>query len=129
MIIGDNWRISRVLFWLRGTRIMAPVRSPAYHQRSYVEKRGATVENLLDVHCGDTARRFPASSPRAAKARGYGGVEDPPIPLDVALACAALTVVTFLAVSRRESRLARLIRFPESLCLASRGGWPTPPGV
>ncbi len=26
--------------------IMAPVRSPAYHQRSYVEKRGATVENL-----------------------------------------------------------------------------------
>ena len=48
MIKGDNWRISRVLFWLRGTMIMAPVRSPAYHQRSYVEKRGATVENLLE---------------------------------------------------------------------------------
>ena len=25
---------------------MAPVRSPAHHQRSYVENRGATVENL-----------------------------------------------------------------------------------
>ncbi|MBV8318053.1 MAG: hypothetical protein JOZ53_24175 [Planctomycetaceae bacterium] len=55
-------------------------------------------------------RRFPAARPRAAEARGYGGVEDPPRPLDAALACAALTVVTSLAVPRRERRLTRLFR-------------------
>ena len=44
---------------------------------------------------------------------GYGGVEDPPMPLYATLACAALTVITFLAVPRRESRLARLRRAQE----------------
>ena len=35
------------------------------------------------------------------------------MPLYVALVCAALTVITFLAVPRRESRLARLRRAQE----------------
>ena len=66
------------------------------------------------VHCGDIACRFPASSPRAAEARGYGGVhpldaENPPKMFAMLAACAALTLVIMsLAVPREvEARRRR----------------------
>ena len=56
---------------------------------------------------------IPRIGPPRGRGPGYGGVEDPPMPLYATLACAALTVITFLAVPRRESRLARLRRAQE----------------
>jgi hypothetical protein len=44
MIIGQTSGFSRTIWQWRGTRITAPLRSSAHHQRSYVENRGATVE-------------------------------------------------------------------------------------
>lgn len=49
MIIRHDAGFSRSSRRRRGTRIIAPVRSPAHHQRSYVENRGATVEDKLEV--------------------------------------------------------------------------------
>jgi hypothetical protein len=44
------------------------------------------------MRAATAARRFPASGPRAAEARGYGGREDPPRPPDAALVRAAPTI-------------------------------------
>jgi hypothetical protein len=48
MIIGQTSGFSRTIWQWRGTRITAPLRSSAHHQRSYVENRGATVEKKYD---------------------------------------------------------------------------------
>src|SRR5262249_51230474 len=47
-IIRIEAGFSRSSWRRRGTRIMAAMRSPDHHQRSYVENRGATVEDKLE---------------------------------------------------------------------------------
>jgi hypothetical protein len=71
MIIRHNRLFSRRLFLWHGTMIMAPIRSPAHHQRSYVENQGATVENQPEVGPG-------SPSEGSAKFRIRSGTELPP---------------------------------------------------
>src|SRR5262249_14134690 len=53
MIIRQIGGFSRTFWCRRGTRIGAPERSPAHHQRSYVENRAATVKKKLGRGTGD----------------------------------------------------------------------------
>jgi hypothetical protein len=69
----------------------------------------------LGVRRGHIACRFPASSPREAEARGYGGVhpldaEDPPKMFAMLAACAALTLVVMSLAVPREVEARRLAR-------------------
>src|SRR3954454_17886391 len=49
MIIRQISGFSKTVRCWRGTRIGALVRSPAHHQKSYVENRAATVKKKLDT--------------------------------------------------------------------------------
>jgi hypothetical protein len=85
------------------------------HPTRHATTAGVDPSAGLGGRRGPSAWRFPASSPRAAEARGYAGVhplnaEDPPKMFAMLAACAALSLIAMSLAVPRELEARRRAR-------------------